>query len=122
MIIAVIFLLALQAFSNLVGNAVKYTPDNGRINIDAHVLPTTLDDEAFIEIVVADTGIGIPEENLKKIFDSFFTTKDDGSGIGLNIAQRIVADHNGTLSLGTSRWGGAEFKIKLPIERRIDAR
>jgi PAS domain S-box-containing protein len=74
-----------------------------------------------LSIRVADSGPGVPIELREKIFDPFFTTKDDGSGIGLNIAQRIVADHNGTISLDGSKWGGAEFKIELPIERRISA-
>ncbi len=73
-----------------------------------------------ISIQLADSGPGVPAEMREKIFDPFFTTKEDGSGIGLNIAQRIVADHNGAITLGSSRWGGAEFTIELPIERRIN--
>jgi signal transduction histidine kinase len=75
-----------------------------------------------LSIQVADSGPGVPVELHEKIFDPFFTTKEDGSGIGLNIAQRIVADHNGSISLSNSRWGGAEFTIELPIERRINTR
>ncbi|MGD9086437.1 MAG: PAS domain S-box protein, partial [Desulfobacterales bacterium] len=75
-----------------------------------------------LSIQVADSGPGVPLELREKIFDPFFTTKDDGSGIGLNIAQRIVADHNGSITLGSSRWGGAEFTIELPIERRMNTR
>ena len=75
-----------------------------------------------LHIQVADSGPGVPVELHDKIFDPFFTTKEDGSGIGLNIAQRIIADHNGTISLGRSRWGGAEFTIELPIERRMNIR
>jgi signal transduction histidine kinase len=63
----------------------------------------------------------VPVEIREKIFDPFFTTSEEGSGIGLNIAQRIVADHNGSIALHTSKWGGAEFRIELPIERRINA-
>ena len=70
-------------------------------------------------IRVSDSGPGIPENNREKVFDPFFTTKDEGSGIGLNIAQRIIADHNGTISLHKSKWGGAEFTIRLPVERRV---
>jgi signal transduction histidine kinase len=75
-----------------------------------------------LSIQVADSGPGVPLGLREKIFDPFFTTKDDGSGIGLNIAQRIVADHNGSITLGSSRWGGAEFTIELPIERRMNTR
>ena len=109
-----------QVVLNLITNAArameKSTNGNKRVEIKSSAENNTLC------IQVADAGPGVPSELREKIFDPFFTTKDDGSGIGLNIAQRIVADHNGTISLGTSRWGGAEFKIELPIERRIDAR
>jgi len=109
-----------QVVLNLITNAArameKSTNGNKRVEIKSSAQNNTLC------IQVADAGPGVPSELREKIFDPFFTTKDDGSGIGLNIAQRIVADHNGSISLGTSRWGGAEFKIELPIERRIDAR
>ena len=109
-----------QVVLNLITNAArsmeKSTKGNKRVEIKSSAKNNTLC------ILVADAGPGVPIELREKIFDPFFTTKDDGSGIGLNIAQRIVADHNGSISLGRSRWGGAEFKIELPIERRIDAR
>jgi len=109
-----------QVVLNLITNAArameKSTNGNKRVEIKSSAENNTLC------ILVADAGPGVPIELREKIFDPFFTTKDDGSGIGLNIAQRIVADHNGSISLGRSRWGGAEFKIELPIERRIDAR
>jgi PAS domain S-box-containing protein len=109
-----------QVVLNLITNAARAmensTNGNKRIEIKSSAQDNTLC------IQVADAGPGVPGELREKIFDPFFTTKEDGSGIGLNIAQRIVADHNGSISLGSSRWGGAEFKIELPIERRMDAR
>ena len=108
-----------QVVLNLITNAAKaMETSNGdkRVEIKSSARNNTL------SIQVADSGPGVPIELREKIFDPFFTTKDDGSGIGLNIAQRIVADHNGTISLDGSKWGGAEFKIELPIERRINNR
>jgi PAS domain S-box-containing protein len=109
-----------QVVLNLITNAAKAleksTNGNKRVEIKSSA------ENNILYIQVADSGPGVPSELREKIFDPFFTTKDDGSGIGLNIAQRIVADHNGSISLGCSRWGGAEFKIELPIERRIDGR
>ncbi len=109
-----------QVVLNLITNAARAmenaTNGNKRVEIKSFARNNTL------SIQVADSGPGVPEELRDKIFDPFFTTKDDGSGIGLNIAQRIVADHNGNITLDTSRWGGAEFKIELPIERRISSR
>jgi nitrogen-specific signal transduction histidine kinase len=52
------------------------------------------------------------------MFDPFFTTRQDGSGIGLSIAQRIIADHSGSIDVGSSKLGGAEFRIELPIDKR----
>jgi PAS domain S-box-containing protein len=109
-----------QVVLNLITNAArameKSANGNKRVEIKSFAQNNTLC------VQVADNGPGVPNELRERIFDPFFTTKEDGSGIGLNIAQRIVADHNGSISLDTSRWGGAEFKIELPIERRIDAR
>jgi C4-dicarboxylate-specific signal transduction histidine kinase len=109
-----------QVVLNLITNAAsamkKSTNGNKQVQIKSSARNNTLC------IQVADSGPGVPQELREKIFDPFFTTKDDGSGIGLNIAQRIVADHNGSITLATSKWGGAEFKIKLPIERRISSR
>jgi nitrogen-specific signal transduction histidine kinase len=51
-----------------------------------------------------------------KIFDPFFTTRKEGYGIGLSFSHRIVADHGGLLSVGTSRWGGAEFRMEIPCD------
>jgi PAS domain S-box-containing protein len=109
-----------QVVLNLITNAAsameKSTNGNKRVKIKSLAKNNTL------SIQIGDSGPGVPEELREKIFDPFFTTKDDGSGIGLNIAQRIVADHNGSITLDSSRWGGAEFKIELPIERRISSR
>ena len=62
-----------------------------------------------VYVCVEDSGPGVPEDLREKIFDPFYTTYADGSGIGLSIAQRIIADHNGKIRVGSSRWGGAEF-------------
>ncbi|MGD9134722.1 MAG: PAS domain S-box protein [Desulfobacterales bacterium] len=109
-----------QVVLNLITNAARAMEKSANGNKRVEIKTFTKNNTLCIQ--VADAGPGVPKELREKIFDPFFTTKEDGSGIGLNIAQRIVADHNGSISLGTSRWGGAEFKIELPIERRIDAR
>lgn len=109
-----------QVVLNLITNAARaMEKSNGNskiVSIKSSARHNTL------SIQVADSGSGVPVELSEKIFDPFFTTKEDGSGIGLNIAQRIVADHNGSITLGSSQWGGAEFTIELPIERRMNTR
>ncbi|MBI4798152.1 MAG: cache domain-containing protein [Desulfarculus sp.] len=66
-------------------------------------------------IAVADSGPGVPAEIREKIFDPFFSVKREGSGIGLSLSHRIVNDHGGSLRVGVSKWGGAEFVIEIPV-------
>jgi len=70
-----------------------------------------------IIITVGDSGPGVPSHLRPKIFDPFYTTKDGSTGIGLSLSQRIIADHGGSLGVSTGKWGGAEFKIEIPIEQ-----
>lgn len=67
-----------------------------------------------VVIRVSDSGPGIPPSLRERIFDPFFTTRKDGSGIGLSFSHRIVTDHRGSMRVGTSKWGGAEFRIEIP--------
>jgi PAS domain S-box-containing protein len=68
---------------------------------------------------VSDSGPGVPPRIRGKIFDPFFTTRKAGYGIGLSFSQRVVTEHGGSLTVGTSRWGGAEFRIELPLETYV---
>ena len=77
-------------------------------------------DRARAVVRISDSGPGIPPELRSKIFDPFFTTRKEGYGIGLSFSHRIVADHGGLLSVGTSRWGGAEFRMEIPCEAEED--
>ena len=108
-----------QVILNLITNAAKAT-ENMTENKVIEVRSFSKNNTVFI--AVSDSGPGVPLKIRDRIFDPFFTTKEDGQGIGLNIVQRIVADHNGSLIVDTSRWGGAEFRIELPIERRMNPR
>jgi len=104
-----------QVLLNLINNAAKAMGKNKkakRIQIDSYCK----DKRIFIQ--VSDSGPGIPKELTDKVFDPFFTTHNDGSGIGLSIAQRIVTDHNGTIEILRSKWGGATLSVELPIEKR----
>jgi signal transduction histidine kinase len=104
-----------QVFLNLIqnaGRALKAVSGNKKIAITSYAVDNQ------ICIAVSDSGPGVPEEIKEKIFDPFFTTTPDGSGIGLSIAQRIVTDHNGTLTVVSGELGGAHFTVTLPIEKR----
>lgn len=96
---------------NLVMNAAEAVPKtDGRIWITAR----TLEDGA-LEIKVADNGPGVPEENTRKIFDPFFSTKgSQGTGLGLAVAHKIVAEHGGKIEVARSAAGGALFRLTVP--------
>jgi signal transduction histidine kinase len=64
----------------------------------------------------------VPPKIRDKIFDPFYTTRSNGTGIGLSICHRIITDHGGVLNVTTSQWGGAEFRIEIPIEKRTEKR
>lgn len=68
-----------------------------------------------VVIRVSDSGPGIPPHMRSRIFDAFFTTRKDGYGFGLSFSHRVITHHGGSLSVGTSRWGGAEFRIEIPV-------
>jgi C4-dicarboxylate-specific signal transduction histidine kinase len=68
-------------------------------------------------LTISDSGPGIAPDVKDKIFDPYFTTKSDGTGIGLSLSLRIVTDHGGSLTVADSDLGGAEFRIEIPIER-----
>jgi PAS domain S-box-containing protein len=108
-----------QVILNLINNATQIMNEN---NDKKMIKVTSYFENQSLVIHVADSGPGVPLKLRERIFDPFFTTHTDGSGIGLSIAQRIVADHGGTISVGTSEWDGAEFSIELPIEKRIGKR
>ncbi|MBN2107269.1 MAG: GHKL domain-containing protein, partial [Deltaproteobacteria bacterium] len=100
-----------QVLLNLITNAaeaLKSSPGERRISI------RTFAEEQFVVVQFSDSGCGIPPEQYDTIFDPFYTTKKDGSGIGLSIVRRIVADHRGRITAGKSVWGGALFEIRLP--------
>jgi signal transduction histidine kinase len=100
-----------QVVCNLLNNAIKFSPENGAINIWCGVK------QRAAQITINDSGCGIAPENLSKIFDhSFQASSGKGLGLGLTIAQHIVQRHGGTISVesfGTNR--GATFIVRLPI-------
>jgi signal transduction histidine kinase len=73
--------------------------------------------EDFAELSVSDRGPGIPEDDLKEVFEPFFTSKAEGMGMGLSIARTIVEAHHGRISAENRRDGGAIFLIRLPLFR-----
>jgi signal transduction histidine kinase len=98
-----------QALLNLAKNAVQAMPNGGTLTVSA--APTK---DGRVEIRVGDTGVGIPPENLAKIFDLYFTTKPSGTGIGLSLVYRTVQLHNGDIDVESTPGVGTTFVIKMP--------
>ena len=106
-----------QVLTNLVGNAIKFT-ENGEVVVSL-IMESEDDWGSSVVLSVADTGVGIPNENLDKIFNPFFTTKPIGSGtgLGLSLAYKIITEkHRGTLSVRSTMNEGSVFTIILPRE------
>jgi len=105
---------------NLISNAIKYTPEGGRVEIDLEYI------EGEIALTVRDSGIGISQETIDRIFDRFYHTQSglrhaDGSqesgGVGLSLTKSLVEFHKGQISVRNGNLGGAEFVVTLPGER-----
>lgn len=105
-----------QVLDNLVSNAIKYTPDGGVIEMAARNL-----DEDRIQISVEDTGIGIPQKDLQRIFDRFYRVDKarsrnmGGTGLGLSIAKEIVRAHGGAITLTSEKNQGTKVSFTLPV-------
>jgi signal transduction histidine kinase len=98
-----------QAVLNVVVNAMQAMPDGGNLRFESSVTEETA------EIRVSDTGPGIPQELREKIFRLYFTTRKEGSGIGLAMTFRIVQLHDGTIDFTSEPGKGTTFSIRLPI-------
>ena len=100
-----------RVFVNLVANAMQAMLDGGELIIE----PFIADDAVTVN--VQDTGVGIPKENLDKLFQPLFTTKSKGQGFGLAVCRRLVEAHGGTISVESEIGKGSAFTIKLPIRK-----
>jgi signal transduction histidine kinase len=108
-----------QMILNLVGNGIDAIAHGGEVSIKAHLMPGG--DSVAIE--VRDNGVGIPDENLSKLFTPFFTTKEmgKGTGLGLAIAYGIVKMHSGDISAQSQEGKGTTFTVCLPVEQETKA-
>lgn len=104
-----------QVLINLIENACQAMTDGGELQI------STRKSKVFVEIEIADSGCGISEKEIKKIFDPLFTTKPKGIGMGLAICHGIIDKHNGTIEVKSREGKGTNMIVKLPLEDK-DAR
>ncbi|WP_042346872.1 PAS domain-containing protein [Bacillus massiliigorillae] len=98
-----------QVFLNLVKNSIEAMPDGGQLNIYVETK------EKYVDIIVTDTGVGIPHDQLKKIGEPFYTTKETGTGLGLMISFKIIESHQGKIEIESEQNKGTSFKISLPF-------
>jgi signal transduction histidine kinase len=111
-----------KAFHNLIRNAVQAMPDGGELRIEP-LLNSDQQPESdaaperaeSIAVAFQDTGQGIPPDELKNIFNPFFTTKMKGTGLGLSITHKVVTEHGGTITVTSQADQGARFVIHLPV-------
>jgi signal transduction histidine kinase len=102
-----------RVFSNIIGNATKYTPEGGKITVMCHY------DECYIRVSISDTGIGIPSDKLSLIFEPFFrcggrNEKQSGSGLGLTFCKKIMEFHNGNIAVSSKEGEGTTFVLTFP--------
>ena len=106
-----------QALINLLRNAAESIPEH---KMERHVQvrrsgETDGSGQQWALIEIEDTGVGIADSDLQRIFIPFFTTKEKGHGIGLALAHRVITEHGGTLTAASNRAGGATFTVRFPI-------
>jgi len=107
-----------QILLNLIINARQAMPRGGKLRIEIRENPTT----QMAEICVSDTGVGIPPDQLRLIFEPFYTTKEPdehghgGSGLGLSVCRQIIEQHNGRIRVESIVGRGSTFTVKLPLK------
>jgi signal transduction histidine kinase/HAMP domain-containing protein len=106
----------MEALRNLLQNALDAMPSGGRLTIASRLV------EGAVELVISDTGQGIAPEHLNNVFCLYFTTKEDGNGVGLPLAVRAVDLHGGTLKIDSKVDAGTSVRIRLPLEEQPAAR
>ncbi len=98
-----------EALWNLINNGLQAMPNGGVLHLAANL------QDGQVRIQISDTGKGIPEENLSKIFDYYFTTKEKGTGLGLPLAHKIIQEHGGSIEVQSVVSNGTTFQVYLPL-------
>jgi signal transduction histidine kinase len=114
-----------QVLLNLLGNAVKFTPEGGKIEVSAEVGPLKREppvgNERGVRVFVRDSGIGVPAEHHKRVFDPFFqvdnssTREYGGTGLGLSIVKRLIEAHGGQVWVDSEPGRGSTFSFTIPL-------
>lgn len=106
----------MEVFLNLFINAIEAMNDGGSLTVRGTVEQPPHRNEPYLAIKIIDTGIGIKKENLARLFDRYYTTKETGTGLGLAVVERIISAHNGTFHVDSTYGNGTTFTIYLPLK------
>jgi two-component system, sporulation sensor kinase E len=101
-----------QAVLNLLNNAISAMPEGGKLQVCTQQLGNE------VRLKISDSGVGIPEENMDKIFEPYFTTKDFGSGLGLTLVYKIVKEHLGDIEINSKLGEGTTIALSFPIPQK----
>jgi PAS domain S-box-containing protein len=104
-----------QVFGNIILNAVQAMPEGGQLIVKTSEVPEKLPKSEWVAVSFADTGVGIPEESLERLFEPLFTTKAKGIGLGLAVTKTLVEGHGGTIEVESEMGVGTTFTVRLPI-------
>jgi len=107
-----------QVFLNLARNAVEAMPNGGTLIVEVHTSPRESVGDGrvlrYIEVIITDTGVGIPQPARERVFDPLFTTKRKGTGIGLALSRRLIEEHDGYIEVRSPEVGGTSMVVTLP--------
>jgi len=104
----------MEVFLNIILNSIEAMPQGGELRVKSSTYKDPKRGGEFVRIGIADSGCGIPPENLTRIFDRYFTTKKEGTGLGLAVVERIVKAHGGFVSVESQPGKGTSFFVNLP--------
>jgi signal transduction histidine kinase len=99
-----------RALDHIFKNALEAMPEGGKLSVRLKVFDT------YLLIEIEDTGVGIPQEIINKVFDPFYTTKEDGTGLGLSLASQIIRAHGGQIQLESQPGKGTKVLMSLPLK------
>jgi two-component system sensor histidine kinase HydH len=111
----------MQAVLNVVLNGIEAMPGGGVLTVRTSVSRNQRG-PAYVSVVVSDTGEGMDEEQLSKLYEPFYTTKQGGTGLGLTIVSRVLEQNGGHVEVTSVKGGGTAFSLRLPLESREDSK